>query len=104
MWRPPRSDCGPRENRSFREDLSTLTPDAATFAAQAAAARLVAGARPLWAGIGAYRLSSAQTIERITTARRLGAGGIVLFSYDSLTNPPNGVDYLSQVGRAAFGQ
>lgn len=80
------------------------TPDAATFAAQAAAARLVAGARPMWAGIGAYRLSSAQTIERITTARRLGAGGIVLFSYDSLTNPPNGVDYLSQVGRAAFGQ
>ena len=56
----------------------------------------------MWAGIGAYRLSSAQIIENVQTARRLGAGGIILFSYDSLTGPPRGQDYLVQVGRAAF--
>jgi hypothetical protein len=54
----------------------------------------------VWAGIGAYRLSPAQTVENIETARRLGASGIVLFSYDSLV--PRGLDYLASVGRAAF--
>ena len=56
----------------------------------------------MWAGIGAYRLSPAQTVENIETARRLGASGIVLFSYDSLVHPPRGLDYLASVGRAAF--
>jgi uncharacterized lipoprotein YddW (UPF0748 family) len=78
------------------------TPDATVFAAQIASVRQIAGAQPVWAGIGAYRLSSSQTIDNIRTARRLGADGIVLFSYDSLTRPPNGADYLSLVGRAAF--
>jgi uncharacterized lipoprotein YddW (UPF0748 family) len=79
------------------------TPEAAQFAAQIAAARDVAGGRSIWAGIGAYRLSPSQTVENIQTARRLGTGGVILFSYDSLTNsrqsPP---DYLALVGRAAF--
>ena len=57
---------------------------------------------PVWAGIGAYRLSPAQTVDNIVTARRLGASGIVLFSYDSLVHPPRGLDYLTTVGRAAF--
>ena len=77
--------------------------DVTGFTEQIAAAREGAGDRPLWAGIGAYRLSSAQTIENIHIARRLGASGIVLFSYDSLVSPPNGPAYLSQVSRAAFG-
>jgi uncharacterized lipoprotein YddW (UPF0748 family) len=76
--------------------------DAATFATQIASARQAAGSRPLWAGIGAYRLSTSQTIENIQTARRLGAAGIVLFSYDSLVNAPQGSDSLSQIGRVAF--
>ena len=76
--------------------------DAAAFTAQVALARRVAGERPLWAGIGSYRLSPAQTIENIQIARRLGASGIVLFSYDSLIAPPGGAGYLSEVGRAAF--
>ncbi|MBE3072264.1 MAG: hypothetical protein IMZ67_04755, partial [Acidobacteria bacterium] len=76
--------------------------DAATFTAQMTSARAGAGDRPLWAGIGAYRLTSSQTIENIQIARRLGADGIVLFSYDSLTSAPNGVEYLAQVGQAAF--
>ena len=78
------------------------TPDAETFASQIASVRQVAGTQPVWAGIGAYRLSPAQTVDNIMTARRLGASGIVLFSYDSLVHPPRGLEYLTTVGRAAF--
>jgi uncharacterized lipoprotein YddW (UPF0748 family) len=78
------------------------TPDTATFAAQIAAVRQHAGGQPVWAGIGAYQLSSSRTVENIRTARRLGAEGIVLFSYDSLAQSPHGADYLPALGRAAF--
>jgi uncharacterized lipoprotein YddW (UPF0748 family) len=78
------------------------TPDASVFASQIAFVRQVSGDQAVWAGIGAYRLSSSETVQNIRTARRLGAEGIVLFSYDSLTRPPNGSEYLSSVGRAAF--
>ena len=79
------------------------TPEAAKFAEQIAAAREAAGSRAVWAGIGAYRLSPAQTIGNIQAARRLGAVGVVLFSYDSLTNPRQSVpDYLALVNRGAF--
>jgi uncharacterized lipoprotein YddW (UPF0748 family) len=77
------------------------TTDSRLFALQIAAARNVAGGLPLWAGIGAYRLSSTQIAENVQTARRLGAG-IALFSYDSLTDPPRGTEYLAEVARAAF--
>jgi uncharacterized lipoprotein YddW (UPF0748 family) len=80
------------------------TPDAGTFAAQVASVRQAAGTRPVWAGIGAYRLSAAQTVDNILTARRLGANGIVLFSYDSLVHPPRGTEYLVSVSRDAFTQ
>jgi uncharacterized lipoprotein YddW (UPF0748 family) len=80
------------------------TQESARFAEQIAAARDVAGGRAIWAGIGAYRLTPAQTIEHINAARRLGAGGIVLFSYDSLTGTATPApDYLATVSRAAFG-
>ena len=79
------------------------TQDTARFAEQIAGARQAAGDRPVWAGIGAYRLTPAQTIENINTARKLGAAGIILFSYDSLIDPQQSVpDYLATVGRAAF--
>ncbi|HZA34215.1 MAG TPA: family 10 glycosylhydrolase [Vicinamibacterales bacterium] len=78
------------------------TPDTATFAAQIATVRQHSGGQPVWAGIGAYRLSSSRTVENIRTARRLGAEGIVLFSYDSLAQSPHGADYLPALGRAAF--
>jgi len=76
------------------------TPDATIFALQIATVRQAAGNQPVWAGIGAYRLSPAQTVQNIETARRLGASGIVLFSYDSLA--PRGLDYLASISRAAF--
>lgn len=79
------------------------TQEAREFIAQIAAAREAAGGRAIWAGIGAYRLTPAQTIENIQAARRLGAAGFVLFSYDSLTGPkPPAPDYLATVSRAAF--
>ena len=74
------------------------TTDGAAFASQIAAARQTAGRHPLWAGIGAYRLSPAQIVENVRTARRLGVGGIALFSYDTLTAPSRGPDYLAQLG------
>jgi uncharacterized lipoprotein YddW (UPF0748 family) len=80
------------------------TTDAGVFAAQVTAARQTAGSHPLWAGIGAYRLSSAQVVDNVQTARRLGAGGVILFSYESLTDPSRGPDYLTRLGRAAFTQ
>ena len=78
------------------------TTDAGLFASQITAARQIAGRHPIWAGIGAYRLSSSQIVENVQAARRLGAGGIILFSYDSLTGPAHGPEYLSQIARAAF--
>ncbi len=79
------------------------TQEAARFAEQIAAARSAAGSRAVWAGIGAYRLSPQETIANIHTARKLGADGVILFSYDSLTNPRESAPgYLATVGSAVF--
>jgi uncharacterized lipoprotein YddW (UPF0748 family) len=83
------------------------TGDSATFAAQIAGARELAGLRPVWAGIGAYRLSSSETVENIQTARRLGVQGIILFSYDNLSarsSRTDALNFLSDVARGAFSQ
>jgi uncharacterized lipoprotein YddW (UPF0748 family) len=40
--------------------------------------------QPVWAGIGAYRLDVAGIVEKVELARRAGAGGVVLFSHESL--------------------
>ena len=58
----------------------------------------------MWAGIGAYRLTPAEIAQNVQTARRLGVGGVILFSYDSLTGPARGPDYLAEVGRALGSQ
>ena len=81
------------------------TTEPSQFTSQIAAARAAAAGRQVWAGIGAYRLTPAQTVANITSARRLGAEGFVLFSYDSLTQPGQKTrDYLAVVGRAARSQ
>ena len=81
------------------------TQDARIFESQIATVRDIAASTSVWAGIGAYRLSAAQTIDNIRTARRLETDGIALFSYDSLTDPAqHPIDYLAQVAEAAFGQ
>ena len=79
----------------------TTEPD--IFLKQITAARAVAGSRPVWAGIGAYQLSPAQTLANIAAANKLGVAGIILFSYESLAAPPNGAESVSELGRAAFG-
>lgn len=72
--------------------------EVATFAAHGADRRV-------WAGIGAYRIPVESTVEKIDVARKLGADGIILFSYDFTATPgalnPAG-DYLERVRRAAF--
>jgi uncharacterized lipoprotein YddW (UPF0748 family) len=78
------------------------TPDPAVFSAQVAGAKQAAGSHPVWAGIGAYRLSAEQIVDNTQTARRLGAAGVILFSYDSLAESVHGPGYVAQVGRAAF--
>ncbi len=79
------------------------TTDPARFAEQVAAARAIAGPKGVWAGIGAWRLSPAETLDNIRAARRLGAAGVILFSYDSLVDPRQAApDYLSIIGRGAF--
>jgi hypothetical protein len=71
------------------------------FNRQVAAARLAAAPRPVWAGIGAYRLTAAQTIDHIAGARSAGAAGVVLFSYDSIVES-TARDPLGDIGRVAF--
>jgi uncharacterized lipoprotein YddW (UPF0748 family) len=78
-------------------------PDPKQFEAQVALAQDHAGGRPVWTGIGAYRLPSATTLQFIAAAKRLGTSGVVLFSYDALTAPPYSSNTLTDIGRAAFG-
>jgi uncharacterized lipoprotein YddW (UPF0748 family) len=79
------------------------TAEPGVFQQQVSAAREYADRVPVWAGIGAYRLTQAQTLQHIAAARKLGAEGIILFSYDALIAPPNSAGTLSLLGRAAFG-
>ena len=53
---------------------------------------------------GAYRMSQAEIVANVQAARRLGVGGVILFSYDSMTGPTRGPEYLAEVGRALFMQ
>ena len=79
------------------------TVDAAVFRAQIAAVKQIAGRRPVWAGIGAYHLSVAETVANIQTARDLRVQGISLFSYDNLMPQTNAnPQYLVKVAQGAF--
>ena len=73
------------------------TTNPALFRTQIADVEQRAGRRPVWAGIGAYQLSPAATVENIRAARQLGAEGIVLFSYDNLD-----ARYIESVSKEAF--
>lgn len=81
--------------------------DTAVFQKQIEVAVTTAHAakRRVWAGIGAYRIPSESTVEKINVARGLNAEGFILFSYDFTTRPselnPDGA-YLERIRRAAF--
>lgn len=79
------------------------TSEADTFEQQISAARQYAGSRPVWAGIGAYQLSHAQTLAHIAAANRIGVAGVILFSYEAIAAPPNSAGSVRELGRAAFG-
>lgn len=80
------------------------TEDLATFTRQIADAKALAGSQAaVWAGIGAYRLTTPATLTHIAAAQRAGAPGVLLFSYDSLVAPPASAHALGELGRAAFG-
>lgn len=72
------------------------------FTSQIDAVRVLAGKARVWTGIGAYRLTARETASRIVEARRAGASGVLLFSYDSVITGPRGSRYLQDVSRAAF--
>ena len=91
-----------------RSLLDAICPMAYTeqlpiFEQQISAAHDAARGLQVWAGIGAYRLSSSATLSHIAAARRHNASGVVLFSYDALIAAPNSPTTLVQLGRAAFG-
>jgi uncharacterized lipoprotein YddW (UPF0748 family) len=60
------------------------TPDPRLFRQQVELARARAGARAVWAGVGAYRLTPPAVVERVLAAREAGAAGVVVFSHESL--------------------
>lgn len=78
-------------------------PDAEEFTQQVRAALQLAGDRPVWAGVGAYRLSPPAILNHIDIARKHNAAGVILFSYDALVTPPNSISTLTSLARAAFG-
>ena len=73
------------------------TPDNRIFVSQVERALARAGTQPVWAGIGAYRLDLQGIVEKVELARRAGAGGVVLFSHESLSS----ADWR-RLGREAF--
>jgi uncharacterized lipoprotein YddW (UPF0748 family) len=82
------------------------TPVDERFTTEVREAALSAGSGDrLWAGIGAYLNGYEGTVEKIDIARREGAGGVVLFSYDWAANEApadGGVPFLVRVGRERF--
>lgn len=84
------------------------TPIDERFASEVQEAAVSAGRRDrLWAGIGAYLNGYEGTVEKIDIARREGAGGVILFSYDWAANDApsaGGLPFLVRVGREKFGR
>ena len=71
------------------------TTESENFAEAAAAVMAAAGNASVWTGIGAYRLPVTRTADNVRVARKSGAAGIVVFSYDSLNATPGAAAYLA---------
>ena len=61
-----------------------------------------ASGRYAYAGLGAWHIAAASTIAKIAAARRLGAQGVVLFSYGGITHDGTSSVYLNKVDAACF--
>ena len=112
VWPDP-NDAANRRFQDWRGWLETglldvicpmaYTTDAAVFRSQISTVVELAAGRPVWAGIGAFQIPAGGAVENIKAARRLGADGIVLFSYDNLTPDVNADrKYLGTVAKDAF--
>ena len=61
-----------------------------------------ASGRYAYAGLGAWHIPAASTVAKIAAARRLGAQGVVLFSYGGITHDGTSSAYLTAVDTACF--
>lgn len=71
--------------------------DTAVVERQAARAVALAQGRPVIIGIGAWQVSPESTVNKIRAARRQGARGFSLFSYDAITQRGASDAYLRQI-------
>lgn len=69
----------------------TYATDSRIFREQVAQARALSP-KPVWAGVGSYRLPLEGTLEKISLARQAGAHGVVLFSHESLQSADRAAD------------
>jgi uncharacterized lipoprotein YddW (UPF0748 family) len=58
--------------------------------------------RQIWAGLGAWQIKPASTIAKIDVARKLGAAGVCLFSYDGLTHDDGSETYMAALRHGPF--
>jgi hypothetical protein len=62
------------------------TPDVTVFRGQMTALTPMTDGVPMWVGIGAYRLTTAEAASNVRAARRAGAAGVLIYSYDGLVD------------------
>ncbi len=73
------------------------TPDDRTFHKQLERIMAEAGGKRIVAGVGVYDQTASGAARKITAARRMGASGIALFSYDAIESEPS---YWQAIRRA----
>ena len=73
------------------------TTEADLFARQITAVEAASGDAMVWAGVGAYRLTADQAVRHIRLARESGAGGVALFSYDSISDDRRSASYFARL-------
>ncbi len=82
--------------------LDTVFPmaydrDTGVFETQIAEVLSQSEGRPVVAGIGAWQMSAESALNKIRVARRLGARGFCLFSYDGITRGGTDTTYLERL-------
>jgi uncharacterized lipoprotein YddW (UPF0748 family) len=76
--------------------------DTDTVVRQIAQAVAMAGEKHVYAGLGAWRMTAAETASKIARVRALGVRGITLFSYDEMTDEGRKTQYLDYLSRSIF--
>lgn len=92
--------------RGYLDAVMPMAYGASTplVASQIADAVIIAHAsgRYVYAGLGAWHIPATSTIAKIAAARRLGAQGVVLFSYGGITHDGTSNAYLNAINAASF--